>query len=514
MTISNTDRKKSVVPNGSTGPHSFSFKITSSDQLKCYQIDPDTYETLATLVKGGGSGQYSVSINSTTEGGSVTLGSSLAATFTTGLILLIVRDVDNTQSTSVPVGNAFPEKSVENALDKLTMRDIEIEESIGRGLTVPLAVSGFSGELDSLIAGRGIKINDAGTGFTLTDSDPDTVIETASAYADAAQTSADAAQVSADAAAASYDSFDDRYLGAKAADPTLDNDGNALITGAVYFNTTTGWRIYNGSAWISTAFNSAIISADGTFSFVADITPSQLTANTDNWNPTGLSTASVIRVSTDASRDLTGIAGGTDGRIIMLSNVGSYNLVIKHDATSTAANRFYCPNASDLTLQPKAGVLLRYDATGSRWAVIDVGYPPTATTSASGIVELATDAETKTGTDTGRVPAVSSIVQHDGVAKAFGLFNGSPGSPTWSKSYNFGSITKNATGDFTLPFTTAMDSANYVVGLSFHRDLGSSYQVVGGVYSLAAGSVRINVGSGAGTGYDDTAIGITVHGQR
>src|SRR6056300_318435 len=39
-------------------------------------------------------------------------------------------------------------------------------------------------------------------------------------------------------AAASYDNFDDRYLGAKASNPTVDNDGDALIDGALYFDTT------------------------------------------------------------------------------------------------------------------------------------------------------------------------------------------------------------------------------------------------------------------------------------
>ncbi|HEY9817827.1 MAG TPA: hypothetical protein V6D20_18790, partial [Candidatus Obscuribacterales bacterium] len=43
---------------------------------------------------------------------------------------------------------------------------------------------------------------------------------------------------SAAAAAASYDSFDDRYLGSKASDPTLDNDGNPLMEGALYWNST------------------------------------------------------------------------------------------------------------------------------------------------------------------------------------------------------------------------------------------------------------------------------------
>jgi len=74
------------------------------------------------------------------------------------------------------------------------------------------------------------------------------------AYADTIITSvaADAASAaaSASAAAASYDSFDDRYLGAKASAPSTDNDGNALVTGAIYFNTAaTKFYAWNGSAW-------------------------------------------------------------------------------------------------------------------------------------------------------------------------------------------------------------------------------------------------------------------------
>jgi hypothetical protein len=68
--------------------------------------------------------------------------------------------------------------------------------------------------------------------------------------ATAASTSATSASASATAAAASYDSFDDRYLGAKASAPTLDNDGSALLTGALYFDTTTpGMYVWTGSTW-------------------------------------------------------------------------------------------------------------------------------------------------------------------------------------------------------------------------------------------------------------------------
>lgn len=51
---------------------------------------------------------------------------------------------------------------------------------------------------------------------------------------------------------AAYDAFDDRYLGAKTSDPSLDNDGNALIVGALYFNSVAGeMRVWNGSSWLA-----------------------------------------------------------------------------------------------------------------------------------------------------------------------------------------------------------------------------------------------------------------------
>ena len=69
-------------------------------------------------------------------------------------------------------------------------------------------------------------------------------------FAPAVAADAAAAAASATAAAASYDSFDDRYLGAKASAPSVDNDGNALVTGALYWNTTiNAMQVWSGSAW-------------------------------------------------------------------------------------------------------------------------------------------------------------------------------------------------------------------------------------------------------------------------
>jgi hypothetical protein len=72
---------------------------------------------------------------------------------------------------------------------------------------------------------------------------------TATTKASEAATSASNAATSETNAAASYDSFDDRYLGAKSSDPTVDNDGDALVTAALYFNTTSGMKVYDGSSW-------------------------------------------------------------------------------------------------------------------------------------------------------------------------------------------------------------------------------------------------------------------------
>lgn len=58
------------------------------------------------------------------------------------------------------------------------------------------------------------------------------------------------AKANADAAAAALDEFTDLYLGAKTADPSVDNDGDALQTGAIFFNTTDNvFKVYNGSSW-------------------------------------------------------------------------------------------------------------------------------------------------------------------------------------------------------------------------------------------------------------------------
>jgi hypothetical protein len=83
----------------------------------------------------------------------------------------------------------------------------------------------------------------------------ETNAETAETNAEAAQTAAEAAQAAAEAA---LDNFEDIYLGAKSSDPTVDNDGDPLTAGDLYFNTVSNnLKVYTGSAWADAALTAA-----------------------------------------------------------------------------------------------------------------------------------------------------------------------------------------------------------------------------------------------------------------
>ncbi len=86
----------------------------------------------------------------------------------------------------------------------------------------------------------------------------------ASTSATNAATSATAAQTAQAAAEAAADNFDDTYLGAKSSDPTVDNDGDALTSGDLYFNTSSNvLKVYNGSSWQTAAVDASTLATNG-----------------------------------------------------------------------------------------------------------------------------------------------------------------------------------------------------------------------------------------------------------
>ncbi|CAB4166516.1 hypothetical protein UFOVP1025_48 [uncultured Caudovirales phage] len=109
---------------------------------------------------------------------------------------------------------------------------------------------------------------------------------TSASSAASAQTAAEAAR---DSALSAYDNFDDRYLGPKASNPTLDNDGNALLAGALYFNTVVPeMRLYTGSAWVAAYVSGGayLLSANN----LSELTATASTARTN----LGLGTAATM----------------------------------------------------------------------------------------------------------------------------------------------------------------------------------------------------------------------------
>jgi hypothetical protein len=105
-------------------------------------------------------------------------------------------------------------------------------------------------------------------------------------------------------------------------------------------------------------------------SLSGDLSPPQITSNQNDYSPTGLSTATVLRLTSDAARDITGIAGGTDGRILIVGNDNASAAITLKDAGggSTGANRFSF--GADVVIPAKSRAIVQYDSTDTRWKLI------------------------------------------------------------------------------------------------------------------------------------------------
>jgi hypothetical protein len=166
---------------------------------------------------------------------------------------------------------ATPGSTLGNWVELLTPTDSVLSID---GLTGAVSLSGTylnrtTGTLLGNLAAGGFKV----TGLGTPTSDADSATK---AYVDAVAGSATAAAASAAAAATTYDNFDDRYLGPKSSAPSVDNDGNALVTGALYWNSVSNTMFaWTGSAW-------------GSISSTADIFRYRYTATGGETSKSGL----------------------------------------------------------------------------------------------------------------------------------------------------------------------------------------------------------------------------------
>jgi hypothetical protein len=180
----------------------------------------------------------------------------------------------------------------------------------------------------------------------------------AATSASQASTSATNAATSASDAATSYDNFDDRYLGEKTSDPSVDNDGDALITGALYFNSTAGqMRIWDGSAW-----EAAYLPASGYLLLSGGTMTGTLTLNADPSNnleaatkqyvddiaAEGIQYHTPVRVEVEGNLTVT-YNNGTSGVGATLTNAGTQAALVIDGITMVVNDRVLIYEQTDAT---------------------------------------------------------------------------------------------------------------------------------------------------------------------
>lgn len=257
MTVGALSPSTSYLENGVTTVFAVPFRYLAADDLVVSRVVGGVETVLAYGVA------WSATNGPTDAGGSLTLGASVA-----GATLKFRRSTPRQQQTDYVTGGAFPADSHEQALDRLTLivqeQEVAQGDLDGRALLVPAGET--IGDLPAVAAriNKGLGFDASGQPIAIA------VPATAQAAAEAAAVAALAAQIATEAARdatlTAYDQFDDRYLGPKAANPVVDNDGNALVGGALYYNTVaTEMRLWTGAVWVA-----AYVSGTGLVSKTGD----------------------------------------------------------------------------------------------------------------------------------------------------------------------------------------------------------------------------------------------------
>lgn len=174
-----------------------------------------------------------------------------------------------------------------------------------------------------------------------------------------AKTQAEAAR---DATLAAFDSFDDRYLGAKAADPATDNDGDPLVAGMIYFNTTSdAMKVYTGSMWVAAYVSGAdfLVKAQN----LADL-PNAATARTN------LGLAALAQKATIDG------AGLVDDGVLTFTKLNASVLASQAEAEAgTATDKLMNPlrTAQAVAALAGGGLVLLGSYTASNATSVDIG---------------------------------------------------------------------------------------------------------------------------------------------
>lgn len=109
------------------------------------------------------------------------------------------------------------------------------------------------------------------------------------------------------------------------------------------------------------------VQEDLSASLTAEQSYPQITADQNNFP---LEPGVLQRLSTDASRTITGFANA-DAGIKVIMNVGAQNIVLANDsASSTLQNRILCHTGANITLNENESALLIYDFVTTKWRTV------------------------------------------------------------------------------------------------------------------------------------------------
>jgi hypothetical protein len=197
----------------------------------------------------------------------------------------------------------------------------------------------------------------------------------ASTSASNASSSASAASTSATNAATSYDDFDDRYLGSKASAPSVDNDGNALLTGALYWNSTSNnLFVWTGSAWSSAAFTAgSFVTLTGTETLTNKTLTSPILTTPALGTP---SSGTVTNLTGTASININGTVGATTPAAGAFTSVTASS-----DSTFSSTGALSISKGTTGQRPTPASGMLRFNTTtvefegynGTAWAAVGGG---------------------------------------------------------------------------------------------------------------------------------------------
>jgi hypothetical protein len=297
---------------------------------------------------------------------------------------------------------ASPATTLGNWQELLTPTDavLSVDGNTGAINLSGTYLNSTTGTLLGNLAAGGFKIT--GLGTPTSNADAATKV-----YVDAVAGSATAAASSAAAAATTYDNFDDRYLGAKSTAPTLDNDGDALIEGALYWNSVSDTMFaWTGSAWGSISSTAAIFrykyTAAGGETSESGLDDNGITlsyiAGKEQVYLNGVLLVRGTDYTASNGTSITSLAALTAGDILEIITFTAFDLATAIDkALFDAKGDILVATAADtpgkLTLGTN-GYYLKVNtstATGLEWAQVDLSSYLTTSTAASTYATIATE---------------------------------------------------------------------------------------------------------------------------